>query len=80
MVFESGEGDKEKDDLLEGIRDFVAEGLEFVDKYDVEYIPDTAVGHLKRLIHMPTEEEAVTIGSLQNVDGFVEAIPWASFT
>ena len=70
VVFEQGEGDREKEDLLRGICDFIREGLEFVDQYGVEYTPEISVGHLKRLIHLPTEEEAVTIGNLQNVDGF----------
>ncbi|MBQ3509764.1 MAG: glycosyltransferase [Peptococcaceae bacterium] len=69
-VFETGNGDSEKADMLNGILDFLNAGLEFVDRYDVEYTPELAVGHLKRLIHMPTEEEAVKIGNLQNVDGF----------
>lgn len=69
-VFEKGSGDSEKTDLLAGICDYIAAGLDFVNRYDVEYTPEIAVGHLKRLIHMPTEEEAVRIGNLQNVDGF----------
>lgn len=70
VIFEAGDGDREKAEMLEGICDFVQEGLSFVQEYDVEYAPEIAVGHLKRLIHMPTEEEAVNIGNLQNVDGF----------
>ena len=70
VVFEEGPGSPEKEELLAGIRDFMAEGLPFIRKYDIEYTPQLAAGHLKRLIHMPTEEEAVTIGDLQNVDGF----------
>ena len=70
VVFESGDGDSEKEALLAGIYDFIAEGLEFVKQYEVEYTPDISVAHLKRLIHFPTEEEAITIGNLQNVDGF----------
>lgn len=70
VIFEAGEGDQEKAAMLDGICDFIREGLEFVEKYDVEYTPDISVGHLKRLIHLPTEEEAVKIGNLQNVDGF----------
>lgn len=69
-VFESGEGDQEKAEILSGIGDYIREGFTFVQKYDVEYTPEMAVGHLKRLIHLPTEEEAVNIGNLQNVDGF----------
>lgn len=70
VVFEDGAGDQQKKELLDGILAFIKTGLEFVEKYDVEYTPETAVGHLKRLIFQPTEEEAVTIGNLQNVDGF----------
>lgn len=69
-VFEIGEGDREKQEILDGICDYIQTGLEFVKKYDVEYTPEISVGHLKRLIHFPTEEEAINIGSLQNVDGF----------
>ena len=69
-VLEQGNGDQEKEQLLEGILDFVREALPFVERYDVEYTPQIAVGHLLRLIHMPTEREAMTIGDLQNVDGF----------
>ena len=70
VIFEEGCGDREKADILDGIRAFVREGISFVEKYDVEYTPQLASSHLKRLIHMPTEEEAMTIGDLQNVDGF----------
>ncbi len=70
VVFEQGSSACEKDELLRGISDFIRTGMEFVEKYDVEYTPELAVRHLKRLIHLPTEEEAVTIGNLQNVDSF----------
>lgn len=70
VMLEDGCGDREKADILDGIRAFIREGLDFVEQYDVEYTPQLAVSHLKRLIHLPTEEEAVTIGDLQNVDGF----------
>lgn len=69
-VLEQGSGDPEKEQMLEGILDFVREALPFVERYDVEYTPQIAVGHLLRLIHLPTEQEAMTIGDLQNVDGF----------
>lgn len=70
VIFEEGCGDRQKADILSGILAFLREGLSFVEKYDVECTPQLVVGHLKRLIHMPTEEEAITIGDLQNVDGF----------
>ena len=69
-VFEDGEGEPEKEELLAGIMAYLQAGLSFVEKYDVEYTPELAVGHLMRLIHNPTEEEAVRIGNVRNVDGF----------
>lgn len=71
VCFESEEVDNNKQDMLHGICDFVETGIQFVDKYDVETSPELAVAMLTRLIHFPTEEEAVIIGNLQNVDGFV---------
>lgn len=73
LVFEQGEGTAHAEQLCEGICDFVRAGQEFAEKYQVEFRPDLSVGQLKRLIHMPTEEEAVNIGNLANVDGFVKA-------
>lgn len=70
VIFEEGQGDPCKEEILAGIVDFVRCALPFADKYPVECTPELVCGHLKRLIHMPTEEEAVTIGNLQNVDGF----------
>ena len=70
IVFEPGNGDITKDELLAGILDFITVGRDFVEKYDIEYTPEMALGHLRRLINIPTETEAVTIGNLGNVDGF----------
>ncbi len=70
VVFEAGEGDFEKEELLSGILDYVREGFLFAKKYGVEYAPEDSIGHLQRLIQLPTEEEAVKIGNMQNVDGF----------
>ncbi|MBQ8603615.1 MAG: glycosyltransferase [Oscillospiraceae bacterium] len=70
VIFEEGRGEKEKQDMLEGIYDFISVGIDFVEKYNVEYTPDNAVAHLVRLINKPTEKEAVKIGNLRNVDGF----------
>ena len=69
-VFEDGSGSKEMEQLLAGVLDYVRCGLDFVRKYHVEYTPKLSVGHLTRLIHRPTEEEAVCIGNFRNVDGF----------
>lgn len=70
VVFEDGEGDKNKIELLDGILAYLKEGFSFVKKYDVEYSPEMSVGHLQRLIQFPTEEEAIMIGNIHNVDGF----------
>lgn len=70
VQFEAGEGEKAKEELLEGIMDYLSEGLEFVEKYHVECRPEASIVRLQRLIEVPTEEEAVTIGNLRNVDGF----------
>lgn len=70
VIFEEGQGDSCKEEILAGILDFVRCALPFADKYPVECTPELVCGHLKRLIHLPTQEEAVTIGDMQNVDGF----------
>lgn len=70
VVFENGDGDKEKFLLFQGIRDYISESKKFVKKYKIEYTPEIAVGHLQRLINYPTQEEAVVIGNMQNIDGF----------
>lgn len=68
VLFRAGERTPYRQDLLEGIIDFIREGLPFVETYGVETTPELSVGPLKRLIHTPTEEEAVTIGNLPRVD------------
>ena len=70
IVFEAGDGDSEKTAMLTGILDFISAGLDFVEKYDIEYTPEMALGHLRRLINRPTEHEATIIGNIGNVDGF----------
>ena len=70
VIFEAGQGDPHKAEILAGIRDYIRCALPFAEKYPVECTPELVCGHLKQLIHLPTEEEAVTIGDVQNVDGF----------
>lgn len=72
LVFEGNAESKDKDALLEGIGDFIRMGLKFADDYQIEFRPEISIAQLKRLIHRPTEEEAVTIGDLCNIDGFVK--------
>jgi len=69
-VYEQGQGEPEKEALLWGISDYMKLGWDFVRTHDVEFTPELSAGHLSRLIHLPTETEALTIGSLHNVDGF----------
>ena len=71
VVFESGKGDPEKEQMLQGIRDYLKMSIPFAIKYPVEYLPEDALGHLQHIIENPTEQESVMIGNLQNVDGFV---------
>ncbi|MBE5970993.1 MAG: glycosyltransferase [Lachnoclostridium sp.] len=70
VIFEDGEGDREKEEMLHGICDYISTGVDFVENYDVEYTPEIAVSRLRRLINAPTVDEAVNIGNLRNVDGF----------
>lgn len=72
--FEAEEGEKAKEELLAGIKDYLSKGLEFVEKYHVECRPETSTARLQRLIKFPTEEEAVKIGNLRNADGVVRKI------
>ncbi len=69
-VFEVGKGDMHKQEILQGILDYIDLGIQFVEKYDIEYSPEMSLGHLQRLIYNPTREEAITIGDVPNVDGF----------
>lgn len=71
VVFEEGKGDNEKTDILNGIIEYVKTAADFALKYNIEYSPEDAIGHIQRLIKLPTEEEAKKIGDLNNVDGFV---------
>lgn len=44
--------------------------IDFVEKYKIRVKQEHAVTAILRLIHEPTEKEAVTIGNIANVDGF----------
>ena len=65
-----GNDESYKTDILAGIRDFLAETADVADKYGITYSLDNAVSGVSRLIQAPTEEEAVRVGDLANVDGF----------
>ncbi len=70
VVFEEGEENKEKKELLQGIIDYLDLGLDFVKKYNIFYDAEIAFSHLQRLIVNPSVEEAILIGNIDNVDGF----------
>lgn len=70
IIFENGDEDSAKSEILQGILDYIKEGLVFAEKYNIEYSPEISVGHLQRFIQFPTENEAVTVGNIRNVDGF----------
>ncbi|MCR5545527.1 MAG: glycosyltransferase [Lachnospiraceae bacterium] len=72
VLFEKTENEPYKESITEGIIDFVKKGIEFVTKYRINYIADNCLGHIKRLINDPTEEEARFIGDICEVDGFVK--------
>lgn len=72
IVFEEGNDDEWKIQMLEGIKDYLRIGIPFIEKYNIEYTPETAIGHIERLIKYPTQEEAITIGNINNVDGFAK--------
>ena len=59
-----------KDDILQGIVDYLKAGFGFARKYDVSYRVGLSIGHLNRLIALPTEEEAIRIGDIEDPDGF----------
>ena len=70
VVFEIGDGDRTKNDVLSGIMDFVKEAKEIVEQYADDYTAEMALENLHRLINNPTEQEATIIGNVGNVDGF----------
>ena len=73
VVFEAGNGDQEKTDILQGIQDYLKLSIPFASKYPVEYRPEDAMGHLQRVIENPTDQEAIMLGNLRNVDGFARS-------
>lgn len=69
-VFEDNGQELFKSELLEGIEDYIRTGIGFARKYHIHWYPTAAVSHLNRLIQNPDEEEAITIGDIENPDGF----------
>ena len=73
-VFEAGDADETKEQLLAGIIDYIKTAEVFAKKYDVELTPDKVIGHISRIINYPTKEEVITIGNIENIDGFAKKI------
>lgn len=72
LEFENIEPDHtHKKFICEGINDYIKLTYNFINKYNVQIQPDEALSEFYRLINNPTAEEAVTIGNLPNIDGFV---------
>lgn len=71
-VFEEKSFEQEKEQIAAGIEKFLENGLEYVRTNNIKYSNEEAISHLIRLITNPTEEEAKTIGDLNNVDSFTK--------
>ncbi len=59
-----------KEAISQGIIAFVECSIDFVEKYKIRVKQEHAVTAILRLIHEPTEKEAVTKGNIAKVDGF----------
>ena len=72
-ILENNESDNSfKKDIDEGICDFVGCAREYADIDGIQYDPEIALASVVRLIEKPTEEEAVIVGNVENVDGFAK--------
>lgn len=71
-VLENLESSNEiKEQIIEGILEYLKLTAGFSEKYKLNFNEKEVLRPLERLIDDPTEKEAMTIGNLQNVDGFV---------
>ncbi|GEQ20927.1 hypothetical protein CBU02nite_14330 [Clostridium butyricum] len=72
IEFENIEPDHtHKESICEGIQDYINQSYTFVNKYNVQISPEEAIEAMYRLVNEPTVEEAISIGNLPNIDGFV---------
>lgn len=60
-----------KSEILRGITDFVKTAYPLMKKLNLQPTAEDCLEEIFRLIEKPTVEEAVNIGNLENVDGFV---------
>lgn len=72
IEFENIEPDHtHKESICEGIQDYIKQSHDFVNKYNIQIKPQESIASIYRLVNEPTIEEAITIGNLPNIDGFV---------
>ena len=57
--------------ILEGIKEYVSISVPALSKFCIKESPEEALSPLIRLMQAPTAKEAIIIGDLENVDGFV---------
>ena len=71
-VYEEEECREYKQLIANGINDYIQKVYPFVRKYHIAFGQEEVLDELLRLLHKPDAEEAVQIGNLENVDGFVK--------
>ena len=73
FVFDNYEDNLDyKEKILEGIDKFFSYALPLFEEFDYQIIPEETLTPILRLIESPTNEEAVTIGNIENVDAFAK--------
>lgn len=70
-VYEQEQYQEYKEQIAEGIAIYFSKVYPFVQKYGVSFEKRDIFASLLRLCEAPTKEEAVRIGNIENIDGFV---------
>lgn len=71
VIYEQERFRKYKEQIAEGIAEYFKKVYPFVKKYSISFGKQEILSEILRLIEQPTVEEAVQIGNVENVDGFV---------
>lgn len=71
VVYEQEQRREYKEQIAEGIAEYFKRVYPFVRKYSIAIGKQEIFASLLRLIESPTAEEAMEIGDVENVDGFV---------
>lgn len=71
-IYEGENVQEYKEQISEGISDYVHRIYYFRQKYHIKFKSDELIKAMERLIKNPTKEEAIQIGNIENVDGFVK--------